>query len=97
MGGKTSKYISVLPAESFQTIIQDKSSKTASTVRDNIQAGYLYLVLPPKTSLNNFEKFGGKLIVHLQIEGEPKLDSVCIDNTVGIHVIGLKQKKTQRK
>lgn len=82
-----SKVISVLPIESFNTIRQNKSGETAAMVSKNIKDGYLYLVLPPDTSLNNFEKFGGKLIVYLKNNKNESLDTVCIDNTAGIHVL----------
>jgi len=91
MGGKASKVVSVLPIDSFNTIRQNKNSNTAVTVSNNIKAGYLYLVLPPDTSLNNFEKFGGKLVVYLYNKKNESLDSVCIDNTVGIHVLSSRQ------
>ena len=88
MGGYGSKCISVLPTATFAQIMHDKKSQTAALVRTNIHAGYLYLVLPPNTTLNNFEKFGYKLILHLaKNDKDLKLESVCIDNSPGIHII----------
>lgn len=87
MGGSGSKCISILPQSIFHQIMHDKKSKTAAIIREKIHSGYLYLVLPPNTSLNNFERFGYKLILHLLKNPESKIESLCIDNTPGIHVI----------
>lgn len=86
-----SKVISVLPIESFNNIRQNKSGETAVMVQNNIRNGYLYLVLPPDTSLNNFEKFGSQLVVYLYNKKNESLDSICIDNTAGIHVLSSRQ------
>lgn len=87
MGGYGSKCISVLPQSTFNQITHDKKSPAATMISEKIHAGYLFLVLPPNTTLNNFERFGYRLILHLAQENQADLDSVMIDNSPGIHVI----------
>lgn len=78
-------FISTISESTFSSLTPSHKQ----TINTNIKNGYLYLVLPKDTVMNNYEKLGYHLYIYLQVDG--KNEVVCIDNTPGVHVLKIRE------